>query len=148
MAIRSQLLALSLAFFLLLLLTVGLFYLMLPYGHSGDIGDRWQEPTLRQRAGLPEDFNLVSNSRLWGDTVGNLQNAEPILRWSFLGTVVEGGTFYALVWKSDLNQITRLVRGDEVVPGVNVVDIDHNSMNYVEAGELRMIRLFEGAEGK
>jgi hypothetical protein len=107
--------------------------------------NRWRDPSLQRHASLTADFNLLSKRNIWR-LEGGAQNTQRVSReWSFLGTVIDGGNF-ALVWRSDVNQIVRVSEGDEIVPGVKVTRIDDNRLIYAEDGKELVTELFSTAK--
>lgn len=126
--------------------SAGFFYLELPGNRSEHPGDKWVRPALKQYSGLQQDFNLVSNRKLWiKERITPEDSETDSLDWTYLGTVVDAGVF-ALIWRGDLDQIVRMEVGDEIAAGVKVLDIDNNSMRYTQDGKEKVVLLFDASK--
>ena len=133
---------------LVIVLSSSYFYVRIPAVDPGSDMTAWSDPSLYAHESLAQDFNLLSNSDVWGEGVmspagGPLVDEE----WTYLGTVVDEQAF-ALVWKSDVNQIIRVSIDEEIYTGVKVLDIDDNSIRYLQDGDEKMIQLFAPVESQ
>ena len=119
------------------------FYLSFPDDDDRSVYTNQSVNQLQKYVGLQKDFNLVAAKKIWGSrkisaqSIGGAENGS----WELLGIFNEAEQ-YALIWRSDQEQIVRLLVGDEIVSGLILSEIGSNGIRYQDSTSEVVVPLY------